>query len=105
MLCGAETADSDAGENEPQNLGHLMRPILESGQLTLPKIIGLDLAIRRYRRTTRGSGGGLVFVKSTQSRGAAKLAFAEPGEDDRGDDEDVDEKGSMPPTTGRRGVA
>jgi hypothetical protein len=29
-----------------------------------------------------------------------ELAFAEPGEDDRGDDEDVDERGSMPPTTG-----
>ena len=77
-----------------------MRPIGESGQLTLPRGLCLDLATPGYRRTTRGSGGGLVFVKSIQSRGATKLAFAEPGEDDRGDDEDVDERGSMPPKTG-----
>ena len=77
-----------------------MRPIGESGQLTLPRGLCLDLATPGYRRTTRGSGGGLVFVKSTQSRGATKLAVAEPGEDDRGGDEDVDERGSMPPTTG-----
>lgn len=39
MLCGAETANPAAGENELQNLGHLMRPMVESGQLTLPKVI------------------------------------------------------------------
>lgn len=92
MLCGAETANPAAGENEPQNLGHLMLPILESGQLTLPKVIGLCLATPGYMRTTRGSGGGLVFVNSIQSRGATKLAFAEPGENDRGDDENVNKR-------------
>jgi len=92
MLCGAETANSGADENELQNLGQLMRPIVESGQLTLPKGICLDLATPGYMRTTRGSGGGLVFVKSIQSRVATKLAFAQPGENDRGDDEDVDER-------------
>jgi hypothetical protein len=39
MLCGDETADSAVGENELQNLGHLMLPILDIGQLTLPKVI------------------------------------------------------------------
>lgn len=69
-----------------------MRPIVESGQLTLPRGICLDLATPGYMRTTRGSGGRLVFVKSIQSRGATKLAAAQRGEHDRGDDEDVDER-------------
>ncbi len=51
-----------------------------------------------------GVGRGKESACRAEGRGSRRefpeLAFAEPGEDDRGGDEDVDERGSMPPTSG-----